>query len=70
MSRRLIIRWIPGLTWLQICPTRRAKPGHKWMYRGLVRRDTFTVHGWGVVLLALPSRIRIRPTDHAEEAAS
>lgn len=59
--RRLILRCIPGLTWLQLCPTRGAEPGHHWQYRGLIRRDTFTVRGWGLVVLAMPKRARLRP---------
>lgn len=58
---RIILRWIPGLTWLQIGWSWNGKcePGHAWMYRGLVRRDTFTLRGRGLVVMAMPKRARI-----------
>ena len=52
----MIIRWIPGLVWLQLHVSCTIEPGHHWMYGGIVRRDTLTVRGRGLVVLAMPRR--------------
>jgi hypothetical protein len=32
------------------------EPGHGWLYAGLIRRDTFTVAGRGLVVMFMPKR--------------
>jgi hypothetical protein len=60
-------RRVPGLVWLRLdrhlTPTdiRRGasgyiEPGHGWLYAGLIRRDTFTVAGRGLVVMFMPKR--------------
>lgn len=39
--------------WVRLVCGAHIDPGHEWLYSGLVRRDTYTVLGVGVVLLRL-----------------
>lgn len=48
------MRWIPRHVWVRVATGRRIGPGHRWMYGGIVRRDTFSVRGWGVVVMRMP----------------
>jgi hypothetical protein len=51
------IRWIPRHYWWRVFVGRVRHPGHAWLYGGLIRRDTFTVGGWGVVVMRMPHRV-------------
>lgn len=54
----VVLRGIPGLTWLRLAiGGERIVPGHGWMLHGLVRRDTLTIRGRGLVVAALPARM-------------
>jgi hypothetical protein len=57
------IRWIPRHVWWRVFIGRVRHPGHKWMYRGIVRRDTFTMFGWGLIVMRMPSTYRERPAE-------
>jgi hypothetical protein len=48
------VRWVPGHVWVRLALSRKAEPGHRWMYSGIIRRDTFTVRGWGLVVMRMP----------------
>lgn len=50
----VVLRGVPGHHWVRIAVTRGAEPGHGWLYQRIVRRDTFTVHGVGLVVLRMP----------------
>jgi hypothetical protein len=52
------IRGIPGHYWIRLFVGRVRHPGHRWMYSGIVRRDTFTLLGWGLILMRMPRPCR------------
>ncbi len=52
---RVTIRGIPRYHWWVIHIGRVRQPGHRWMMRGIVRRDTFSVLGWGLVVMRMPT---------------
>lgn len=52
------IRRVPRHYWWRVFIGRVRHPGHRWMYDGIVRRDTFTVWGWGLIVMRMPRRLR------------
>lgn len=52
----IILRCIPGHHWVCLSYGAGILPGHHWIYRGLIRRDTFTVFGRGIVFSRMPLR--------------
>lgn len=48
------IRGIPGYRWVRVFVGRVRNPGHAWLYSGLVRRDTLTGRGWGLIVMRMP----------------
>jgi len=56
----ITIHWWPAYHSIRLVLTTKAAPGHQWMYAGIVRRDTFTIHGWGLVIIRMPQHPRQR----------
>ncbi len=52
----LVIRRVPRHHWVRLAATTRIEPGHGWLYGNLVRRDTATIRGIGLVLMRIPHR--------------
>lgn len=54
----LTIRRVPGFIWLRLSLSLsgHCEPGHAWMYQGIVRRDTLTICGRGLVVTAMPKK--------------
>lgn len=48
------IRGVPGHHWIRLFVGRVRHPGHGWTHRGLIRRDTFSLAGWGFILMRMP----------------
>ena len=49
----VIIRHVPGHYWIRVFVSPRVEPGHRWMYRGIIRRDAWRVGpvGFGIMRL-------------------
>lgn len=43
----------PRWSWVRLTFSTKVEPGHQWHYNGLVRRDTLSVRGVGVILQRL-----------------
>lgn len=62
------IRWIPRHHWWRIFAGRVRHPEHAWIYAGLIRCDTYTVLGWGLIVMRMPrTDQRTADTSHNKE---
>jgi hypothetical protein len=52
----ILTRKIPRHHWVRLTAGTHIEPGHHWRYANLIRRDTLTVNGVGLVLTRMPTR--------------